>query len=95
MLGGHFPIRDLLTADECRELGLTTNGFRYRKGRELVEVRAVATGERRAPEAGEWYLSGAIVEAYRTKHALPMGCVYPIARLVVMRRVERWEVITA
>lgn len=27
-----------------------------------------ATGEFRAPRAGEWYLSGAIVEAYRAPH---------------------------
>lgn len=27
-------------------------------------VRAVPTGEKRKPKKGEWYLSGAIVEAY-------------------------------
>jgi hypothetical protein len=33
-------------------------------------VRAVKTGEFRPPKAGEWYLSGAIPEAYRAPNNL-------------------------
>lgn len=47
------------------------------------QVRAVATGEWRAPRAGEWFLSGAIVEAYQALH--DFLSVYPIARLVRTR----------
>lgn len=90
MLGSHYRIQDLLTGDECRELGVKSNGFRYAKDGKLVEVRAVATGERRPPRRGEWYLSGAIVEAYRSPG---LDHPYPIAKLVVMRRVETWEVV--
>lgn len=38
------------------------------------------TGEVRAPKAGEWFLSGAIIEAYRAEHDLTT--TYPIAQPV-------------
>jgi hypothetical protein len=38
------------------------------------------TGERRTPRAGEWYLSGAIIEAYRAPNDLTTS--YPIAYIV-------------
>lgn len=43
-------------------------------------VRFVATGEFRAPRKGEWYLSGAIIEAYRAPNDL--STLYWIARTV-------------
>lgn len=43
-------------------------------------TRARWTGEHRAPRAGEWFLSGAIVEAYRASNDLMME--YHIAELV-------------
>ena len=45
------------------------------------------TGERRSPKAGEWFLSGAVVEGYRA-HA-DLETPYHIARLVEVERVER------
>jgi hypothetical protein len=47
---------------------------------------AEITGEYRPPRAGEWYISGAIPEAYR----MPGDSTIPqhIARLVRVRRVE-------
>lgn len=42
--------------------------------------RFVYTGEKRPPRAGEFYLSGAIVSAYRAKNDLTTA--YHIARLV-------------
>jgi hypothetical protein len=42
----------------------------------------MATGEKRIPRKGEWYLSGAIIEAYRAANDL--SCEFYIARLVVM-----------
>lgn len=44
------------------------------------DVRAQWTGEIRCPQTGEWYLSGAIVEAYRAHNELRTP--YHIARLV-------------
>jgi hypothetical protein len=42
----------------------------------------VWTGEFREPRAGDWYLSGAWVEAYQAKHDL--STKYHIARLFVV-----------
>ena len=50
-------------------------------------VRAKATGEFREPKAGEWYLSGAIVEAYRAPYDLTNSQYY-IAKLVRVKMVE-------
>ncbi|MBF9135284.1 hypothetical protein I0C86_41270 [Plantactinospora sp. S1510] len=47
-------------------------------GRAKARVRA--TGETRCPRAGEWYLSGAVIEGYRAKTAL--STEYPIGVLV-------------
>ena len=60
-----------------------------------LEVRAIYTGEKREPKAGEWYLSGAIAEAYHTPADL--STAYHIARLVVVRvrMVETLELVPA
>lgn len=44
------------------------------------KLRARWTGEKRKPTAGEWYLSGAIVEAYRAPYTM-IG-EYHIAEIV-------------
>lgn len=46
------------------------------------KIKAVWTGGKRKPKAGEWYLSGAIIEAYLAKHNLDTE--YHIARLVLI-----------
>ena len=46
-------------------------------------IRAVYIGETRPPKKGEWFLSGAIVEAYRALNDLTSA--YPIARLVMTK----------
>jgi len=46
-------------------------------------VRAQWTGEKRCPKKGEWFLSGAIVEAYLAKNDL--STPYHIAKLVRVR----------
>lgn len=48
------------------------------------DLRAQATGEFRPPKAKEWYLSGAIIEAYRAK--ADMTTAYHIARIVRVAR---------
>jgi hypothetical protein len=56
-------------------------------GNTRANTRARPTGEFRYPKSGEWFLSGAIVEAYRAPNDLTMG--YHIARLVQGRMV--WD----
>lgn len=46
-------------------------------------LMAIRTGEKRAPQKGEWYLSGAIPEAYRAPNDLTT--VFHILRLVATR----------
>jgi len=62
-----YPLADWLSPQDCKEMG----------------IRAVSTGETRCPKQGEWYLSGAIVEAYRAPNDLPSP--YAIARLVKIK----------
>jgi hypothetical protein len=66
-----YPTRDYPTLAELQTLGVKNNH----------NVQAVATGEFRPPHAGEWYLSGAIVQAYRAPNDL--STPYHIARLCV------------
>lgn len=68
----YFPLADPPTNDDLSALGLT----------DKVGIRAMATGEKRPPRKDEWYLSGAIVEAYRASNDLSSD--YYIAKLVVM-----------
>lgn len=49
-------------------------------------VRARWTGEKRAPKKGEWYLSGAVIEAYRAPNDLTTA--YHIAELVDTKHVQ-------
>ena len=60
------------TLTESRAAGLDTSrkwwGQTLRAGmRDGVYVMAEWTGEYRPPKAGEWFLSGAIVEAYKAQ----------------------------
>lgn len=55
-------------------------------------VHAVWTGEKRCPKKGEWYLSGAIIEAYRAPNDL--STPFHIARLVRTKK-EHKTIITA
>lgn len=65
-----FPVVDPVSHQEMIALGVTKQR----------EVRARWTGEKRQPKQGEWYLSGAIVEAYRAPNDLSSS--FHIARLV-------------
>lgn len=50
---------------------------------ERRNVKAVWNGEKRKPRKGEWYLSGAIIEAYLAPSDL--DCQLPIAELVTVK----------
>ena len=75
----YYPIADRLNAMERESLGLDPKDFNkpLPQGQRIVARR---TGNYREPKAGEWYLSGAIVEAYRAPNDL--STPYHIARLV-------------
>ncbi len=68
----YFPLADKPNDSELEQLGVPDD----------VGIRAVPTGEMRAPKRGEWYLSGAIIEGYRAANDL--STAYYIARLVVL-----------
>ena len=72
LTGKYFPLADEPSAEELSELGVL----------DKVGVRAMTTGEKRKPARGEWYLSGAIIEAYRASNEL--SDEYYIAHLVVV-----------
>lgn len=49
------------------------------------------TGEIRAPKKGEWYLSGAIIEAWKAPHDLTMK--FHIAKLVRIEEIVATRII--
>lgn len=55
--------------------------------KEHLLFRAQWTGEKRPPRAGEWYLSGAVVEAYRALSN--QTTTFHIARIVRVRIVTQ------
>lgn len=67
--GQRYPLADHVPLTEAEALGV---------GKRAAIV-AVWTGEKRCPKAGEWYLSGAIIEAYRAPNDLTTE--YHIAQL--------------
>jgi hypothetical protein len=80
----HYPVMDRPGLEE-----LAAIGYRGKYpcplpslGKPCNGVVAVATGEFRCPLAGEWYLSGAIVEAYRAPNTL--STKFHIAELVAV-----------
>jgi len=54
-------------------------------------VRARWTGEKRGPKKGEWFLSGAVIEAYLAYN--DMDTHFHIAELVRVREVRKIEVV--
>ena len=79
--GTTYSLGDLPTTEETGGADFVA---RYRG-----TFRAVPTGEKRAPKTGEWYLSGAIVAAYRAGGGLTSE--YMIAKLVKVERVPAVE----
>jgi len=80
-----FPVADLPNMEEADRLGCNWPP-------NSRELRVATTGEFRPPIAGEWYLSGAIIEGYRAPSDLHTP--FHIARLVRIRQVNR-EVVVA
>jgi hypothetical protein len=72
LLKKYYPLADEPSPEELYNLEVS----------DKVGVRAMATGEMRAPRKGEWFLSGAVVEAYRANNDISIQ--YNIAKLVVV-----------
>lgn len=49
-----------------------------------LNLRAISTGKLRCPRKGEWYLSGAIIQAYRAPNDL--SSEYIIAEIITLKR---------
>ena len=83
-----YPVVDRIPFDLAKRIGVSDKGRVH--GLSWHAVKAVATGEVRPPEAGEWFLSGAIVEAHFAPNNLTAP--YRIARLVKVR-IETIEIV--
>lgn len=82
-----FPLAQRPSAQELHLLGAYfANGFFFgkRPTRPGYYVVAAKTGVYRKPHKGEWFLSGAIPEAYKAPNNLDTD--YWIMRLVLVRR---------
>lgn len=77
---GVYPTKDIPTTTELKAIGI---GKPY-----PYQIGAVWTGEKRPPRKGEWYLSGAKIEAYRAPNDLTTA--FHIARLVPKVRRSDW-----
>jgi len=51
--------------------------------RDLRNLKAVSTGVKRCPLKGEWFLSGAVIHAYRAPNDLPNE--YLIAEIITLK----------
>lgn len=84
----YYPLSDRPTAEECDALEFPQSeawqSWMSQGRTEGLYLVVEPTGETRPPKAGEWFLSGAIVEGYRALNDL--SDPYPIARLVKIRR---------
>lgn len=91
--GELFPVADRISLAEQAALGVSNQVHSPNLGVYPNLVRAEYVGEFREPKAGEWYLSGAKIEAYKTKNDL--STKYHIAKLVRVERVEYWRKVEA
>jgi hypothetical protein len=76
-----YPVMDSVPYEQRKGLGLSNTAYPLHSlGTAVKGVSAQWTGEKRPPRKGEWYLSGAIIEAYLAPNDL--STPYHIARLV-------------
>lgn len=75
---------DRISYKELKQLGVKLNDvYSYEKNGQKVSIGAVYIGEKRCPVKDEWYISGAIPEAYKASNDLSNE--YHIAKLVLYR----------
>ena len=82
-----YPVLDCVTLTDKKSLDLLEIGrplINLGGGVRLSptqEIKAFSTGEKRPPKKGEWYLSGAVVGAYRAPNDLSTS--FHIAKLCI------------
>lgn len=81
-----YPIADTMMITNDQRLPGNKLIARHSEG-DRTEVQAMATGEYRRPECGEFYLSGRHTAAYCAPSDL--STAYPIARIVHVRIVTK------
>ena len=90
----YFQVKDYISPKELKQLGvdpgLSLLGNYIRRD---YAVCAVFTGEFRPPRKGEWYLSGAVVEAYKAPNDLMEA--RHIAKLVVIREYTDYRIVAS
>jgi hypothetical protein len=96
-----FRLADYLNNKDKEKLGIDINTKMHFRGfpsvgdcghgEDFFTIAAIATGEKRPPKKGEWYLSGSIIEAYRAFDDLSTS--YHIAKLVKTRTVTTIEIV--
>lgn len=64
--------------------------WHFAKSEDPSGIRAEWTGEFRPPKKGEWYLSGALIEAYQAR--TNMADPYHIARIVRIEKIVSYRV---
>lgn len=79
-----YDVADLLSTEEWNSLGFKKISIEERM-REKRNIKSKPTGEFRCPKKGEWYLSGAIVTAYKAFNDLTIP--FHIAKLVKTKTV--------
>jgi hypothetical protein len=83
-----YEIGDRPTLAEEKALGVKRTCFVPSCGITPHNVKAVATGEKRSPKKGEWFLSGGSMSGSATAYRAPNDLapsVYHIASLVKVR----------
>ena len=90
-----YLLADMPNRDELLALGIDQNARVIRSivhpKTEGVSIKAILTNQFREPMKGEWYLSGAIPEAYRAINDL--STKYRILKLVLVRQTVKEEII--
>lgn len=80
-----YPLGETPTADETGGASFNERFYSQTLNAGSEKFKAVATGEFRPPRKGEWYLSGAIVTAY--KAANDLGMSFHIAKLAKVEKI--------
>ena len=88
----YFDLVDLPKIPDLQNLGIDVplkKLWIYTKNSQRVYIRAIVTGEKRPPRKNEWYISGAIPEAYRASNDLNIP--HLIAKLVCVQKITYWK----
>jgi len=80
-----YPLCSILSFSERKHFGVPETLFRP------STVKGIRTGEYRNPKAGEWFLSGAIPEAYHT--LCDLNTKYHILKLVKVEQVVTEKIV--